>query len=268
MMFKKNPLARKIFRFISNTCLKIYDKFIPTSIDVSKKNQKLRRRVLRSLPVIGYLMALTSVADCLYAIVPLRLQNPAWEIAALNSITTHSWGILIGFGFVLTTFMDETVNQIKPIEIYVINLFRSVILLMGIFFILAIPLTIVDTLRLNTINQQTIMEQVNLKKEFAKQVEANINSIADPRQLFEIAQNLNISLTPSDPSSTENLKKQIQQKLPKVGENLDKLSTIEIDSKAKYQWKDAIRLLFQLCIFIIANFFVWIKTRKIKDVLG
>lgn len=259
---------KKIFRFFKDPVKVIQNQFIAGPSRPFSLKESLVSNVLRGLPIIGYFMATMSIFDCIFVVIPPQLQNPAWELASLGSIANHTWGILIGFGFMLTTFSRDTVDKVKPIEIIIINFFRFVIILIALIFILAVPLTIINTFRVNNTEAQQINNQVKAQQQVITQVEQNLDSITDARQLLEIVRGLNLNIAYTPQSTTDSLKQEIQDKLPGAKEKLKREANMTIGSKKKYQWKASIRTLIQLFIFSITNILLWFKTRKLNTLIG
>ncbi len=267
MNTRLNRLKKNTVRSIQDTFELTRYQFLPREFTDFRRNQFLISGVLRGLPIIGYFMATMSIADCIFVIIPLRLQDPVWELASLGSVANHTWGILIGFGFMLTSFSRETIAKIRPIEILIINLFRTFLLLLAFIFIMGMPLVIVDTLRINNTESEQIKSQVTARQTVISQVEANLNSISDIRQLLEIGQGLGLNLSYTPQSTVNGLKQEIQNKLPEAKEKLIREANMAISSKQKNQWKASIRTLLQLFIFSIANTILWFKTRKLKTLI-
>ena len=254
---------KRIGFFLVDTADSILYIFTPGTLNSSN----LKEDILRGIPIIGYLMVTMSIADCVFVAIPLQLQNPTWELATLGAISNHAWGILIGFGFVLTTFSCDTVKEVRPIEIYIVNLFRTFILLLALIFILALPLVVVNTFRVNRLEGQQIQNQVASRTAIIAQVENNLNAITDIRQLLEIGQGLGLNLTYTPQTAASNLKKQIQEQLPGLKKRVVNESIESINSKRKYQWKSSARIFLQLFILSIANILLWLKTRRLKRLL-
>jgi len=257
-------VTKNIRYFVLNTAGSILYSFAPSGIS----SLTLEQSVLRGLPIIGYLMVFMSIADCVFVAVPLQLQNPVWELATLGSISNHTWGILIGLGFVLSTFSRDSINRVRPIEIYIINLFRILILLFALMFFLALPLVVVNTFRVNDLEARQIETQVTNRKRIIAQVEENLNAINDIRQLLEIGQGLGLRLTYTPQSAPDSLKKQIREQLPGATKKLETEASMSISSKKKYQWKASARIFLQLFILSIANILLWFKTRRLKALIG
>ena len=267
MINRLNRSTKKTFRFIKGTAKRIQDLFLPAPTKPFSLKQGLASNVLRGLPVIGYFMATMSIFDCIFVVIPFRLQDPAWELASLGSIANHTWGILIGFGFMLVSFSRDTIDRVKPIEIYIINFFRFVIILLALIFILGIPLVVVDTFRVNKLEAQQIKNQLTQRQAIITQVEGNLGAIGDIRQLLEIGQGLGLNLTYTPQSTVDSLKQEMREKLPEAKEKAETEANMAISSKKKYQWKASARTLIQLFIFSITNIIVWFKTRKLKSLI-
>lgn len=228
--------------------------------------------MFRVLPLIGYFIVLMSIIDISFILLPLQLQNPAWELATVGSLADNFWAMLIGFGFILTTFFDEDLSLVKSIEITIITILRWFLLIYGIVFILTIPLVFANTNRLADFTTQKITEQSQAKETLITNLEKNLNPISNPQQLMEIGQSLGVNFNDSDNLSADELRVQLQQQLTQRKAGLKE--NVELAQKAEVQklWKRSIKIVVQvifigtICILVFLrpvksglNYFSWDK---------
>jgi hypothetical protein len=48
-----------------------------------------------------------NLVDFIYAVIPPQLQNPVWELAAMNLMLAHVWFFFVAFGLVLTSYIPR-----------------------------------------------------------------------------------------------------------------------------------------------------------------
>jgi hypothetical protein len=219
--------------------------------------------MFRVLPLIGYFIVLMSIVDISFIVLPLQLQNPAWELATIGSLADNFWAMLIGFGFILTTFFDEDLSLVKSIEITIITILRWFLLIYGILFILTIPLVIANTNRIADFTTAKITEQSQAKETLITNLEKNLNPISNPQQLMEIGQSLGIEFNDADNLSVDELRVQLQQQLTQRKAGIKE--NVELAQKTETQklWKRSVRIVIQVIIISTICILVFFKTREI-----
>ena len=204
-----------------------------------------------------------SVVDIAFIISPLQLQNPAWEVNTVGSLANNFWAMLIGFGFVLTTFFDEDLSQVKSVEITAITCLRWFFLLYGIFFIITIPLVLANTNRLADFTEAKIAEQTQAKETLITNLDNNLSSIANPQQLMEVGKSLGVELGQSPSSSADELRTQIQEQLAERKSVLKEREELAQTTEINKLWQRSIRTVIQVIIIGVICILLFFKTREI-----
>ena len=197
---------------------------------------------------------------CLF---PPQLQNPEWELTTLSRLSDHSWAFLIGTGFILTGFFSIALGRVRLIEVRLLMVIRWGLLLLGIIYILSLPLVFFNTNRLVSQVKTNFTQQIQAREQVINQVEANIGTISNPNQLLQIAQTLGIPVT--DPGvSPDELKQQIQQQLPQLRQQMPEQAAKAQNEQIRSLLQRSLRTAAQLLVIAVGNSLVWFKTRKLK----
>jgi len=219
--------------------------------------------MLRVLPLIGYFIVLMSLIDITFIVLPLQLKNPVWELATIGSLADHFWAMLIGFGFILTTFFDEDLSLVKSIEITVITFLRWFFLFYGIFFIITAPLVLANTARVANLTEAKITEQAQAKETLITNLKNNLGPISNPQQLLEIGQGLGVDLSDAGNLSPDELRTQLQQQLTARKASLTAQSTAAQQGETRKLWGKSVRTLVQIILISTLCLLIFFKTREI-----
>lgn len=221
----------------------------------------------RILPLIGYFMIIMTIFDFIYVMFPLNLKNPEWELSVIGSFSDQSWGLLIGIGFVLTGFFGNALGQVWLIEIRLLVLIRWGLLLLGIVYLLALPLVFSNTGRLVSQIETEFTQRVERQEQLISEVKANLSEISNKDQLLQLAQAIGISIPNVDSLTPAEIQQEIQQQLPKISQEIPERAKQEQDNRTKLIVKRSTKAGFQLTILAIINIWVWYKMRKLGQFL-
>lgn len=122
------------------------------SVNYGTKNDKIKfcdsYFTVYWLWIISFFSAI-DIATILY---PPQFTNPSWELQTIGGIVERVPVPLIGFGFV---FLGEP-SQWKIPERVLLNLTSFLSLVVAALFLFLVPLGIVNTIRINNENTETI----------------------------------------------------------------------------------------------------------------
>ncbi|MFM1842584.1 MAG: hypothetical protein RLZZ490_1320 [Cyanobacteriota bacterium] len=241
---------------------KLFDQFFLKVGNFQNKNEPVLD-LSRVLPIVGYLLIFMTLVDFANAILPLRLQNPEWELTTLDRLSNHSWSLLMGTGFILTGFFGSALGRVHLIEVRILMIIRWGLLLLGILYILSLPLVFTNTNRLMNQIKTNISQESQARLQLIDQVDANIGGINNPNQLLQITQTLGLPITnPNAPP--EQLKQQIQQQLPQLRQQITERAAQAESTQVKTLIKSSLRTAIQLMVIALGNGWIWFKTHKIK----
>ena len=247
-----NPLG-----FFSGAFLRIgkYEREIEPLLDLS-----------RVLPIVGYLMFLMTLVDFANILIPLRLQNPEWELTTIDALSNHSWALLISTGFIITGFFGINLRQVRIIELRLLMIIRWGLLSLAALYLLFLLLILTNTNRLIGQIKTNFSQQIEAREQLIGQVEQNLDAITDPNQLMQIGQTLGLSLSSSDPSP-EVIQQEIRERLPGLKIQISQQAARAEKSQIRILIKRSIRTTIQLILIIIANCLVWLQTRRLNLLL-
>lgn len=125
--------------------------------------------------VIGYGLLLFVFFDFVDIFYPPRFMNPIWEFQTIGALIERVPLPLIGFVLV---FYGEK-NYRSKWEIIILKLLSQVSIVLGVLFLLLIPLCISDAIRINNLNNDGINTQITQQVAQIQQFEQQLNKATD-----------------------------------------------------------------------------------------
>lgn len=139
------------------------------------------------LRVAGYSLLLLGLFDCVYIFTPANFTNPAWEFQMIGQIVERVPVPLLGL--VLIFYGDDSSRN--RVEEVVLKLLSWLALLLGLLFILLIPLGIVNTWRIDNQNTAQINKQASERMLQLKQVEDKLNNAKTNEEFKRLFSSIN-----------------------------------------------------------------------------
>ncbi|WP_017652412.1 HpsJ family protein [Fortiea contorta] len=153
------------------------------------------------LRTLGYGLLLLALFDIVEMLVPPSFMNPAWEFSTFGAIVERVPVPLIGLGLV---FYGNLHSRSKW-EFLSLRFFSWLTLVLTVVFILLIPLSVVNTVRLSKQNVSQINALSDQQISQAEQIEKRVNQ-ATPEQINNLLKAQN---QPLGEKSTQEQKNQI-----------------------------------------------------------
>lgn len=164
--------------------------------------------------LIGYGLLLLAFLDIIEIFVPSNFMNPTWEFQTMGRLVNQVAVPLIGILFVFSGKLEKRAKW----EPRILAILSHLTLVVGLLFILLLPLNIPNTIRLYNINRDQINTDYNQKLTQANQVEQQF-SRASPTDINNFLQRQGRSLNGKNP---EELKKQVLLELTQAKQQLKK----------------------------------------------
>ena len=218
-----------------------------------------KRAITGLLPIIGYLLLIVSLADFLHILFPLQLQNPDWELQTIGALVEQCWLFLIALALIFTRYFLDNQEPIREIDLIAIRWIRWIVLILAIFFLLSIPLVIVNTKRLSTfIQQQSDLAQSNQLAQIA-QIETQLAQTSEPKTVMEFGKSIGMDVEKLGNASLEELKSAVQQKLTNVETNITKqIKTAQKEQRQKL-FKKNFRTVYSIIIVSVGFIVIFVE---------
>lgn len=147
-------------------------------------NAEYQFRYLNLLPIAGYIILALTVLDYGFVLVNLKLTDPYSEFEAMGGFVEKIWSPLLGC---LLLFYPRN-KKIKKREKTFLSIISWAVLLLGIVYILIVPLLFFDGNRINNDLQTKFDEQVRQSNIQLQQFEKRLNEVPDEQLLAQAQQ--------------------------------------------------------------------------------
>lgn len=164
---------------------------------------------------VGYGLLLFVLCDLIDVIFPLRVMNPVWEFQTIGAIVERVPLPLLGF---ILIFYGET-NFRSKWELGLLKFLSQIALVVGVLFLLLIPLCVSDSIRINNLNNERINTQISQQTSQIQQFEQQLNK-ATSQDLATLLTRINTQSNSSEIKNTQDLKNRLLTEVDKSERNL------------------------------------------------
>ncbi|AFZ25647.1 hypothetical protein Cylst_3507 [Cylindrospermum stagnale PCC 7417] len=144
--------------------------------------------------LVGYGLLLLVFFDIVEIFYPLNLMNPAWEFQTMGSLVERVAVPLLSLLLVFSGKLEKRAKWERPL----LALLSWLTLLVGLLYILLIPLGVTSTIRLYRANLEQFNQEYTQQVSQANQVEKQLNETT-PTQLENLIKRQGRSLDGRDP---------------------------------------------------------------------
>ncbi|MFM1842586.1 MAG: hypothetical protein RLZZ490_1322 [Cyanobacteriota bacterium] len=223
-------------------------------------------RATTILGVFGHLIILMSLVDFVVVIIPPQAQNPVWELETINLLMSQVWFFFAGFALVIISYLvrfylDGEAN-ILTVELIWFKFLRWVVLFMAIVCVLMPPLIVVDTIRVNNLNNRQIDQTRQNQLAQLSQIENQLPQVQD---LNELRYLLPSGSNFSPGLSLSQVKQEIQNNLTTQKERISTESAKLQAQKRFTLFKSSIRNVIASLLSFLGTFLLFWRTRQFID---
>ena len=163
-----------------------------------------------SLPIIrwiGYGLLLLALFDVIEMFIPARFMNSNWEFQTFGALVERVAVPLIGFVLVFFAGLNERGKK----EEIILRFLSWLTLLLGIIYFIAVPLGVINTVRIYKQQQEQITVRLNQQKTVIEQVKKNLDGPVTRTQMQQFLARLNGGRAPEikSPQELEQAKQQV-----------------------------------------------------------
>ena len=234
---------------------------LPESRNASKKNglkgslylsETVEEHSTFLMRLLGYGLLIFALLDYIYIVIPPRFTNPAWELQTIGAFVEHAAIPLLGLMLVFYRYQ----GYISKLEKHLLGLLSWVSLLLGLLYLLMVPLGIIDTGRIYHSNNTQIDAQLSQQRQQVEQIKVKLNQATTDEQLRQLF----ASLTPEGRSLKINNPQTFkEQSLAQISQN-DRNLQAKADSVRKNQnyalLKNSIK--WNIAALVSGILFIWI----------
>lgn len=197
----------------------------------------------------GYCLLALSLLDILAVFIPLGFTNPVWEFQLVNQLVERVPVPLLGL--VLVLIGEQSFRIFKFLS--------SASLVVGVLFLLLIPLCISSALRIEQQNNS----QLSQKTTQIQQLKQELNAAKTPTQITEVLTRLNPQAATAKIADPQAVKQQVLEKLTQAEQQVGKQQAAQQANNSFSLLKNAVKLVLGSLVSGTVFLIVWRKTLKI-----
>jgi len=189
---------------------------------------------------IGYLLLLLFIFDLFEIFVPPRFTDPEWEFQSLGALVEKVAIPLIAFAFIFQGRQYFRSNW----ENIALKVLSWASLLLGIVYLLIVPIAVVNAVRIDRANTTLVGEQTTQAVNQVQQVKDVLKNIQTPEQMAEFIGNLdNRGRRPviGDLKQTKELKSQLSTHLAQTEKNIKSNADKTLSQRRKLLLKSSVK---------------------------
>ncbi len=137
------------------------------------------RQSVKVIRWVGYAFLIFTLMQWIYLLVPLKFMNPNWEFQTIGGFVEQVIIPLLGFALV---FFGADLER-RRWEFSLVKVLSWLCLVLGLFYLLMVPLGIVNTVRINEINKRNLLSRQDQRIEVIERVKSQVSAIATQEQL-------------------------------------------------------------------------------------
>ena len=201
---------------------------------------------------IGYGLLILSVLDTIATLIPANFGNRVWELQTIGAVVERVPVPLLAMALI---FFGEGYDR-RGLENLFLKLLSWVCLLLGLVFLLMLPLGIFGTMYVNNQNNQQIDTQA--KQQFAQlqQVEERLTK-GSPEELRNLAGELTRLGVQANTENPQQLKDQILSRITPAKERLQTQKAAVQSSQRLGLFKNSLKWLLGALISSVLFFTLW-----------
>jgi len=209
-------------------------------------------RAIGLFRIAGYGLLVLSLFDYIDILIPPRFLDPSWEFQTIANLVDRVPVPLLGLVFI---FSGENLFREK-IEKHFLRFLSWAALLVGLLFLILIPLGINDSFRLDKSSEAIVRNQANQQLAGTQQVEDILNKATSPEQINNVLTALNNQKPVPQLKDPQGVRKQLLSNIETYQKNIRQQAESTRKSKQRRLLKAAIKM--NLGSFVSAALFIYL----------
>ncbi|MEL7245203.1 MAG: HpsJ family protein [Cyanobacteria bacterium J06573_2] len=199
--------------------------------------------------VVGYCLLILSLFDVIELFIPPNFMNPVWEFRTMGMLVERTPIPLFGFMLVFAGGLDWRGKW----ESILVKIFSWLTLLIGILYLLLVPIGVMNTIRLNNNNVAQINNIYNQKLSRAEQIEQGVTKATSE----QISNTLKRQGKPIEGKNPEEVKNQVLSELTQAKQRLKNQADNNKSSRRMALLKNAVKWILGALIGGVFFITVW-----------
>jgi hypothetical protein len=202
--------------------------------------------------LLGYGLLVFALLDYIYILIPPRFTDPNWEFQTIGTLVEHAAIPLLGLMLVFYRHQGYIGKREKNL----LGFLSWLSLLVGLLYLLMIPLGIIDTGRIYHASNAQIATQLSQQRQQFQQIKGKLNQATTDEQLKQIFAALNSQGRSLKINNPQAFKDEALAKISQAERNLQ----VQADSARSNQLKALSKnsLKWNLGALISGVLFIWV----------
>jgi len=222
----------------------------------------MSRKFLYVLRWVGYGFLLLATFDIIQSLLPLGFTNPLWEMTTVANLVERVPIPMLGF---LLIFWGEDEGR-KDWEEKLLKIFPWLCLILGAIFLLMLPLTAINTFRIDQFNTQQVNTKLEQEQKQIKQLSSQVDQI-ELEQLRAIATQLkSVGMEINIAQPQPQLKADVLAQIAKAETQMPNRASALKNNQRFDLFKKSLRLLLGALISGVLYLQIWRSSSWIKNI--
>lgn len=206
--------------------------------------------------VVGYALLALSLFDIVAVFVPTRFMDPGWEFQMVSNLVERVPVPLLGLVLI---FCGET-------NLRIFKFLSWACLVVGLLFLLLVPLGISSTWRIEQRNQQQLTTQITRKTAQLQQVKGQLDKATTVQELSNILTRLNPQSPPPQINNPQQLKSQLLSGIVQAENNLKTQAEASQANARLLLSKNLLKSILGALVSGVLFLSIWHRIRKMLKV--
>jgi len=222
----------------------------------------MSRKFLYVLRWVGYGFLLLATFDIIQSLLPLGFTNPLWEMTTVANLVERVPIPMLGF---LLIFWGEDEGR-KDWEEKLLKIFPWLCLILGAIFLLMLPLTAINTFRIDQFNTQQVNTKLEQEQKQIKQLSSQVDQI-ELEQLRAIATQLkSVGMEINIAQPQPQLKADVLAQIAKAETQMPNRASALKNNQRFDLFKKSLRLFLGALISGVLYLQIWRSSSWIKNI--
>lgn len=210
-------------------------------------------RSMGILRFAGYGLLILGFFDYINIFIPPQFLNPVWEFQTLGSLVER---VPVPFLGLVLVFYGEWLYREK-LEKQLLRVLSWACLLVGVLYLLLIPLGIRDSVRINTSNEALLRSQASQQIAQTEQIEERFNQATSPEELNNLLKALKAGDNSLNTKDTQVFKEQVVSRLNNYQKTIEQQSEATLKSQRLALLKKAVKWNLGALICGVLFIYLW-----------
>lgn len=212
---------------------------------------------------LGYGLLASALVDYAHLIIPPHFTDPVWEFQTIGALADHAAIPLLGLMFVFYRHQGNIVRREKQF----LWLLSWLSLLVGVLYLLMLPLGLADTWRIYHANNTQIAAQLSKQSQQLQQIKGKLNQVTTDEQLEQLVASFASQNRSPQIKNPQALKDQFLSQISQAQRELE----IQADNERKNRFQTLLKnslksnlgVLIAGCLFILIwHLTSWTRNKK------